>query len=64
LGPLAGSKTVTVHTPQGAKARVDVCGEFTSPTIPAERVESAALLWLDESFNEDHPAVRAFAAKK
>lgn len=63
-GPFAGSKAVLVYTPQGTKTRVDVYGEFTSPTIPAKDVEKAALRWLAESYDEDAPAVRAFAAKK
>ncbi len=63
-GPLAGSKAVLVYTPQGKKTRVDVFGEFTSPTIPAKDVEKAALKWLAESYDEDAPAIKAFAATK
>jgi hypothetical protein len=63
-GPLAGSKAVLVYTPQGSKTRVDVFGEFTSPTIPPGQVENAARTWLEESYNEDAPAVRAFAKQK
>ncbi len=63
-GPLAGSKAVLVYSPQGKKTRVDVYGEFTSPTIPEKDVKQAALKWLAESFDEDAPAVRSFAAAK
>lgn len=63
-GPLAGSKAVLVYSPQGKKTRVDVYGEFTSPTIPEKDVKQAALQWLAESFDEDAPAVRAFATSK
>ncbi len=63
-GPFAGSKAVMVYSPQGKKTRVDVYGEFTSPTIPEKDVEKAALKWLAQSYDEDAPAVRAFAAKK
>lgn len=63
-GPFAGSKAVLVYSPQGRKTRVDVYGEFTSPTIPESQVEKAALKWLAESYDEDAPAVKAFAGKK
>ena len=63
-GPFAGSKAVLVYSPQGKKTRVDVFGEFTSPTIPENEIEKAALKWLAVSFDEDAPAVKAFAAKK
>ena len=63
-GPFAGSKAVLVYSPQGKKTRVDVYGEFVSPTIPEKDVEKAALKWLAQSYDEDVPAVRAFAAKK
>jgi len=63
-GPFAGSKAVLVYSPQGTKTRVDVYGEFTSPTIPEDQIEKAALQWLAQSYDEDAPAVRAFGAKK
>ncbi len=63
-GPFAGSKAVLVYAPQGNKTRVDVYGEFTSPTIPERDVEKAALKWLAQSYDEDAPAIKAFAATK
>ncbi len=63
-GPLAGSKAVLVYSPKGTKTQVDVYGEFTSPTIPKQDVEKAALKWLAESYDEDAPAIKAFAATK
>lgn len=63
-GPFAGSKAVMVYSPQGKKTRVDVYGEFTSPTIPENEIEKAALRWLAETYDEDLPAVKAFAAKQ
>ena len=63
-GPFAGSKAVLVYTPEGKRTRVDVYGEFTSPTIPEKDVKNAALKWLAQSYDEDAPAVKAFAAKK
>jgi hypothetical protein len=62
-GPFAGSKAVLVYTPKGTKTQVDVYGDFVSPTIPNDQVEKAALRWLAESYEEDAPAVKAFAAK-
>ena len=63
-GPFAGSKAVLVYSPLGKKTRVDVYGEFTSSTIPENEIEGAALKWLAQSYDEDAPAVRSFAAKK
>ena len=63
-GPFAGSKAILVYTPQGKKTRVDVYGEFTSPTIPEKDIERAALQWLAQSYDEDAPAVKAYATQK
>jgi hypothetical protein len=57
-GPLAGSKLFTLYTPAGARTRVDVVGEFVSPTLPPDDVEREARTWLEESYNEDAPAIR------
>jgi hypothetical protein len=57
-GPFAGSKAFTVYTPKGNTTRVDVFGEFISPVLTESEVEGAALAWLEESFNEDAPAVK------
>ncbi len=56
-GPFAGSKLFTVYTPEGDRTRVDVYGEFISPVLPPEEVRSAALAYLEESFDEDRPAI-------
>lgn len=58
-GPFAGSKMFTVYTAEGDRTRIDVYGEFVSPTIPPDEVEAAALAYLDESFREDAPVIRA-----
>lgn len=63
-GPLAGSKLVYVYSPKGQKTGIDVYGEFTSKTLPPHEVEAAAREWLESEFNDDAPAVRAFAQKK
>jgi hypothetical protein len=62
-GVLAGSKMVYVYSPQGAKTRIDVYGEFTSKTLPESEIEAAAREFLEMEFDADAPAVRAYAAK-
>jgi hypothetical protein len=63
-GPFAGSRSFTVYTPRGARTGIDVYGEFTSAQIPPAQIEAEARAWLTESFDEDAPAVKAFAARK
>ena len=58
-GPFAGTKAFTVYTPEGARTRVDVYGEFLSPSIPPAEVKDAAIEWLDESYREDASAIRS-----
>ncbi|MGA8542603.1 MAG: hypothetical protein WB947_03560 [Thermoplasmata archaeon] len=58
-GPFAGSKSFTVFTPEGQRTRVDVYGEFRSPVLPEAEVEAAARAWLEESYNEDAPAIKS-----
>lgn len=62
-GVLAGSKLAYVYSPQGDKTRIDVYGEFTSQSLPAEDVEAVAREFLDNEFRDDAPAVRAQARK-
>jgi hypothetical protein len=61
-GPLAGSKYVAIYTPHGPKTGIEVYGEFTSPEISPPQIEPSARAWLAEMFEEDAPAVKAFAA--
>jgi hypothetical protein len=63
-GPLEGSTVLYLYSPEGPKTRVDVYGEFTSKTLPASDVETAAREWLDSEFADDSAAVRAFAGSK
>jgi hypothetical protein len=58
-GPFAGTKAFTVYTPEGERTRVDVYGEFISPSIPAPEVKDAAIKWLAESYDEDANAIRS-----
>jgi hypothetical protein len=58
-GPFAGTKSFTVYTPEGERTRVDVYGEFISPSIPPADVENAAIRWLEESYNEDARAIKS-----
>lgn len=62
-GALAGSKFVYAYSPQGAKTRIDVYGEFTSKTLPAGEVEAAAREFLESEFNADAPAIRVMYRK-
>ena len=58
-GVLAGSKLVYVYSPRGNKTRIDVYGEFTSKTLPANEVEAAAREFLETEFAADAPAIKA-----
>jgi hypothetical protein len=58
-GPLAGSKFFVVYTPEGDRTRVDVHGEFASPTLPHPELESAAREWLGVLYDEDAPGIRS-----
>ena len=58
-GVLAGSKFVYVYRPKGEWTRIDVYGEFTSPTLTPEEVETAAREFLDSEFRDDAPIVEA-----
>jgi hypothetical protein len=63
-GPFAGSKSVTIYLPRGAKTGVDVHGEFLSPSIPPAQIDQEARAWLGEAFDEDAAAIRAYAAQR
>jgi|HubBroStandDraft_1064217.scaffolds.fasta_scaffold02496_3 hypothetical protein len=58
-GPFAGTKAFTVYTPEGERTRVDVFGEFISPSIAPAELKDAATAWLEESYREDARAIRA-----
>lgn len=62
-GVLAGSQLVYVYSPKGKKTQIDVYGEFTSTTLPADEVEAAAREFLESEFSADAPALRARAPK-
>lgn len=57
-GPLEGSTMVYLYSPKGLQTQIDVYGEFTSKTLPANEIESAARARLASEFSEDVPAVR------
>ncbi|MGI0068485.1 MAG: hypothetical protein ACREB9_08815, partial [Thermoplasmata archaeon] len=63
-GPLAGSKWITYYTPKGNRTGVTVVGEFASSMLPTEQLEAATRRIFSEAFDEDAPAIRAFASKK
>lgn len=58
-GVLAGSKRVYLYSPHGERTRIDVYGEFTSPTLPPEEVDAAARESLETEFAADAPMIRA-----
>ncbi len=57
-GVLAGSKLVYLYSPKGAKTRIDVYGEFTSPTLSEPEVMAAAREFLESEFRDDSAAIR------
>ena len=63
-GPLAGSRFVFYYAPNGNQTGVNVVGDFQSPTIPAAQLQAVVLKSLEDAFNDDAAALRAFAAKK
>lgn len=63
-GPMAGSKVVNIYTTKGAETQVDAYEEFSSMAIPPVQLEGAVLGTLEQSFNEDSPAIKAMASKK
>jgi hypothetical protein len=60
-GDFAGSKFMVIYTPDGNKTRVEAYGELKSDTIPQSEIEQVFLKLLESSFNEDVPALKAFA---
>ncbi len=63
-GPMAGSKFFNYYTPRGNRTGVTVVGEFTSAQIPASQLEPAVRGVLQEVFEEDTVALKAFTAKE
>ncbi len=57
-GVLAGSKFVYVYTPRGDATRIDVYGEFASPTLSGQELTAAALEFLESEYRDDAPAIR------
>lgn len=62
-GPLAGSKSVYVYRPKGARTRIDVYGEFVSKELAEDQIASVVRTFLERVFHEDNSALRAFAAR-
>ncbi|MBI2183566.1 MAG: hypothetical protein HYU39_01255 [Thaumarchaeota archaeon] len=52
-GQFAGSKYINYYVPKGEKTEVKVVGEWTSPTIPADKLKKAVSDYLDMVFKED-----------
>ncbi|MCI4363701.1 MAG: hypothetical protein L3K13_05280 [Thermoplasmata archaeon] len=62
-GPLAGSKFVNIYEAKGGRTGINVYGDFMSKQIPAGQLEPAVMKNLENAFNEDSAAIKAFAAK-
>jgi hypothetical protein len=62
-GPLAGSKFLMYYRPNGKKTAVDVVGDFHSPVIPADQLESMVLASLEGAYNDDNASIRRMAGK-
>jgi hypothetical protein len=63
-GPLAGSKFLMYYAPDGHRTAVNVVGDFHSPVIPPEQLETMVLASLEEAFVDDTAGIRALAGKK
>lgn len=57
-GPLAGSTEVTLYTPDGARTRVTVVGEYRSPTVPESELAERIGRWHAIEFAEDAAYLR------
>lgn len=56
-GPFAGSRFFLVYEPRGATTGVSVYGEFTSPTIAEEDLETAVDSFFALEFEQDRAAL-------
>ena len=56
-GPFSGSKFFVYYRPRGTKTRVTIVGDFVSPTIPANRLESSVLAFFAREFEQDSAAI-------
>jgi len=63
-GPMAGSKMINIYTPRGAKTGIDVYGEFVSPHLPADKLETAVRANLERAFGQDVAGLKSFVSKK
>jgi hypothetical protein len=53
VGPFAGSKFFLYYVPRGDGTAVSVVGEFESPTIPLDRLETSLRRFLATEFDQD-----------
>lgn len=59
-GQFAGSKYLNYYIPKGNKTGITVVGEWTSPTIPADKLKKAVLNSLETVFKEDTANLEKF----
>jgi hypothetical protein len=52
-GRFAGSKYINYYVPKGDKTEIRIVGEFTSPTIPEDKLKQEVLDHLDTFYKED-----------
>ncbi len=63
-GPFQGSKFFLIYEPRGSTTAVSVVGEFVSPTLPVEQIESAALRFFSVEFDQDRAAIHEGRARR
>jgi hypothetical protein len=59
-GRFAGSKYINFYVPKGDKTEIRVVGEFTSPTIPEDKLKQEVMDHLDTFYKEDVQNLAAF----
>lgn len=57
-GPFAGSQFFLFYVPNGRSTGVSVVGDFTSPTIPEDRLEAEVRHFFAVEFEQDSAAMR------
>jgi len=59
-GPMKGTKHTHTYTPMGNKTKVSVEGEFVAQGMDDATLRKAALMMLEQVFNEDSANLRNF----
>jgi hypothetical protein len=56
-GPFQASKLFLIYTPDGARIRVTIIGEFVSPEIPQKCIKDYVTKFFDLEFEQDYDAL-------